>query len=93
MLLIALSFHSVFEGLAIGLQLDLGALVDLFVAVIAHKAVMAFSLGLNLAQARLKFLRFAISVMIFSVASPIGMVIGMALSDMKHTLSGDIVNR
>ena len=93
LLLIALSFHSVFEGMAIGLQHDLGALVDLFVAVIAHKTVMAFSLGLNLAQARLKFLRFAISVMIFSLASPIGMIIGMTLSNMKHTLTGDVVNR
>ena len=91
--MIALSFHSVFEGVVIDLQQDLGALVDLLVAVIAHKASMAFFLGLNLAQARLKFLRFAISVMIFSLASPIGMVIGMALSDMKRTLTWDIVNR
>lgn len=52
-LLIALSFHSIFEGLAIGLQQDLGQLISLFLAVIAHKAVMAFSLGLTLAQANL----------------------------------------
>ena len=85
MLLIALSFHSVFEGLAIGLQLDLGALVDLFVAVIAHKAVMALSLGLNLAQARLKFLRFAISVMIFRSQSFTYFFDGRSLSRHKQS--------
>ena len=55
LLCIALSFHSIFEGLAIGLQKDIGELISLFWAVIAHKAVMAFSLGLTLAQARYDF--------------------------------------
>lgn len=36
-LLMALSFHSVFEGLAIGLQESLSQLISLFLAVIAHK--------------------------------------------------------
>merc|ERR1711970_1202079 len=50
MLLLALSFHSVFEGIAIGLQDTSGQLVTIFTAVMMHKAVMAFSLGLNIAQ-------------------------------------------
>ena len=75
-LLIALSFHSVFEGLAIGLQQDLGQLISLFIAVIAHKAIMAFSLGLTLAQASLSAKQYVMSIMIFSLASPFGMGIG-----------------
>merc|ERR1719394_1382833 len=39
MLLIALSFHSVFEGLAIGLQNNTTHLMTVFIAVITHKAV------------------------------------------------------
>ena len=93
LLLIALSFHSVFEGLAIGLQKDLGQLISLFLAVIAHKAVMAFSLGLNLAQANLNVKQYLISIIIFSIASPFGMAIGMGLSDMDQSLAGDIGNR
>lgn len=92
MLLIALSFHSMFEGLAIGLQQDQQGLVNLFIAVIAHKSVMAFSLGLTLAQARLKFKQYAISVIIFTMASPIGMLIGMGMSEMEQSLGGDIAN-
>ena len=45
LLIIALTFHSLFEGLAIGLQKELGELMSIFIAVVVHKAVMAFSLG------------------------------------------------
>ena len=45
LLIVALTFHSLFEGLAIGLQKDLGELMSIFIAVVVHKAVMAFSLG------------------------------------------------
>ena len=41
-LLMALSFHSVFEGLAIGLQQSLSQLMSLFLAVIAHKGMLIF---------------------------------------------------
>merc|ERR1711910_152759 len=53
---------------------------------------MAFSLGLTLAQARLKFKQYAISVIIFTMASPIGMLIGMGMSEMEQSLGGDIAN-
>ena len=69
LLLIALSFHSVFEvrthshlefgsfvflkGLAIGLQTETREMLAIFMAVMMHKAVMAFSLGLNIAQSSL----------------------------------------
>merc|ERR1712112_617048 len=45
MLLVALSFHSIFEGIAIGLQEEEGSLLSIFIAVMSHKAVMAFSLS------------------------------------------------
>ena len=45
LLIIALTFHSLFEGLAIGLQQELGKLISIFLAVVVHKAVMAFSLS------------------------------------------------
>merc|ERR1712012_100814 len=91
-LLIALSFHSIFEGLAIGLQQDLGQPISLFLAVIAHKAVMAFSLGLTLAQANLSAKQYVMSIMIFSLASPLGTGIGILLADMKQSLGADIAN-
>ncbi len=88
----ALSFHSVFEGLAIGLQGDLGQLISLFLAVIAHKGIMAFSLGLTLAQANLSSKQFLISVLVFSTASPFGMGVGILLSNLEKSIGVDLAN-
>ena len=38
------------KGLAIGLQSSKENMLTIFVAVMMHKAIMAFSLGLNIAQ-------------------------------------------
>ena len=38
------------KGLAIGLQNSKEDMLTIFVAVMMHKAIMAFSLGLNIAQ-------------------------------------------
>jgi len=92
MLLIALSFHSVFEGLAIGLQDNTTHLMTVFIAVITHKAVMAFSLGLNIAQSELSVKAFVWSNILFSLASPLGVAIGIALSDLPPSLSQEICN-
>ena len=39
-----------YKGLAIGLQNSKENMLTIFVAVMLHKAIMAFSLGLNIAQ-------------------------------------------
>ena len=39
-----------FKGLAIGLQSSKENVLAIFAAVMMHKAIMAFSLGLNIAQ-------------------------------------------
>jgi len=92
MLLLALSFHSVFEGIAIGLQDNSAQLISIFIAVIVHKAVMAFSLGLNIAQSDLSVKSFVISNIMFSIASPIGVGIGIAVADLPSSLPQDICN-
>ena len=54
--------------------------------------VMAFSLGLTLAQAKLTKKQFVMSVLVFSLASPLGMAIGIFLSDLDRTLGVDFAN-
>jgi len=92
MLLLALSFHSVFEGLAIGLQDSSSHMMTVFIAVITHKAVMAFSLGLNIAQSDLSVKAFVWSNVLFSLSSPVGVAIGIALSDLPPSLPQEICN-
>ena len=54
--------------------------------------VMAFSLGLTLAQAKLTKKQFVMSVLVFSLASPVGMAIGIFLSDLDRSLGVDFAN-
>ena len=93
LLLIALTFHSIFEGLAIGLQKSSLTLLQIFIAVIVHKAVMAFSLGLNLSQATgMTVKKYILASLIFSTASPLGMGLGIWLSHLQQSLGRDIAN-
>ena len=53
--------------MAIGLQETSDSLISLFIAVSVHKAVMGFSLGLNIAQSELSVKSFIISNLFFSL--------------------------
>lgn len=91
-LTVALSFHSLFEGLAIGLQTSADAMISLLCAVVIHKGVMAFSLGLNIVQSNLSRKSFFVSLLIFSVASPLGVVIGILITNLQQSIGRDVAN-
>lgn len=76
MLAVVLSIHSVFEGLALGLETKMSTVVQLFAAIAIHKSVVAFSLGLNMVQSGLSLSSKLTSLSIFCLASPIGAIIG-----------------
>lgn len=78
-LLMALSLHSVFEGLALGLQTDIDELMQIFIAVIIHKSIIAFSLGLNLGQSALSRKAIVTMISVFSLTAPLGGVIGIGM--------------
>ena len=92
MLVVALSFHSVFEGIAIGVQGNGHKLLSIFVAVMVHKALMAFSLGLNMAQSGLSKRSFVTSNLVFTLASPLGVAIGIGMSGLPPSLASDCWN-
>ncbi|TRY70133.1 hypothetical protein TCAL_07353 [Tigriopus californicus] len=92
LLTVALCFHSLFEGLAIGLQSEADALYSLFFAVIVHKSVMAFSLGMTIAQSLMSTKSLLISVSVFTVASPIGISIGIIISSLEKSLGRDVTD-
>ena len=50
LLMIALSVHSVFEGLAVGLALDLKDCVNMVLAIAIHKMAAGVSLGISLVR-------------------------------------------
>ncbi|XP_067127742.1 zinc transporter ZIP1-like [Centruroides vittatus] len=82
LLVFALSLHSIFEGLAIGLQMNMNDTLQIFIAVIIHKGILAFTLGLNLIQSNLNLIICIICDFIFSIMSPLGIGIGIAITDL-----------
>ncbi|XP_076629019.1 zinc/iron regulated transporter-related protein 88E [Colletes latitarsis] len=76
-LLLALTMHSILEGLAIGLQKAMSEVLLLVGAVASHKFVVGFCLGLELAGANSSLLRLVSAIFFFSAGSAVGIGIGM----------------
>jgi zinc transporter ZupT len=81
-IIVALSFHSIFEGLAIGLQSDTESVWLLFVGVGTHKFLIAFCLGMELFTSGQQTLKMALGYLLtFAVMSPIGIALGIAVTE------------
>lgn len=80
-----LSVHSLLEGVAIGLQKEAQSAITLFVAVLLHKSLMAFSMGTNLIQSKQTVRKIVAAALTFALASPIGIAIGLIVK----TFGGD----
>ena len=87
-LMIALSVHSVFEGLAVGLCTDMKSCVNMVIAIAVHKEAAGISLGISLVKTFPDNFRLCRQmILIFALASPLGVGIGMAVAS-----QGDIYN-
>ncbi|KAF0288816.1 Zinc transporter ZIP1 [Amphibalanus amphitrite] len=76
----ALSVHSVFEGVAIGLEPSEPSVWLLTAAIATHKAIIAFCLGEQLASSLTNRRRALASLAGFVVASPLGVILGAVLT-------------
>ena len=90
MLLFALSFHRVFEGMAIGLQQSSSQMLSITVAIVVHEAIVSFSLGISLAQSSLSLKPFLVANLIQCLSSPLGIAIGIPLSSLPYSLARDV---
>ena len=79
----ALSFHSVVEGLALGLEGDSGGVWLNTGATAMHKFVIAFSVGVELLSNKLNILTYTISIVVFSIAPALGALIGILLTELS----------
>ncbi|KAK0095622.1 hypothetical protein PV326_007825 [Microctonus aethiopoides] len=79
LIVLGLSVHECFEGLAIGLESSPDAVWYMFAAVAAHKFVIAFCIGVELVASRTHQCLSIIYVCTFAVVSPLGIGIGMIL--------------
>ncbi|KAK3099158.1 hypothetical protein FSP39_000284 [Pinctada imbricata] len=80
-LVLALSLHMIFEGLAIGLQETQASVWTLLLAVSLHKCIVAFSVGLQMRQILKSTCEFVGFIVVFSVIASMGIPIGLAVTD------------
>lgn len=85
LIVMALSVHELFEGLAVGLENTPAKVWYLFGAVSAHKFVIAFCIGIELVTSDLKLFLIVIYIFTFAVVSPIGIGIGILVSNTDQT--------
>lgn len=90
LLLLAMSLHSFFEGMAVGLQEEVSRLVNLFLGVVVHECLVAFAVGVSLAQQKVKFATIIKLCFFFSSTIPVGIIIGMLIGSVHDTLGGQI---
>ncbi|KAJ3593830.1 hypothetical protein NHX12_006164 [Muraenolepis orangiensis] len=81
MLFLSLSFHSVFEGLAIGLQRTDSKVLEICVAILVHKSIIVFSLSVKLVQSAVRPAWVVAYIGVFAVMSPLGIGVGIGLTE------------
>jgi len=79
-LLTALSIHGLFEGIALGLQKKPKDALFLAIAIISHKWAESFTLGLSFFKSKLENSTYIKLILMFSLFTPIGILIGMILT-------------
>ena len=90
LLLIALSVHALFEGLAVGLFKNISNMFQVLGALVIHKCILAFSIGINLVQHNFPARAVIRSSFLFSVMSPVGFGIGILMLTYASTNLGRI---
>lgn len=83
MLFLSLSLHSVFEGLAIGLQSSDAKVLEICIAILVHKSIIVFSLSVKLVQSAVSPLWVTAYIGVFAMMSPIGIAIGISVMEAR----------
>jgi len=81
LVILALSLHAVFEGVALGIAPEERSVWYLFFAIASHKFVISFCLGMQFVSSGIQVFLTVLYLATFSVISPIGAGIGIALSE------------
>lgn len=92
LIVLALSVHELFEGMALGLEDTATNVWMFFGAISSHKLVLAFCVGVELIVAKTDR-RLAVGyILIFAIVSPIGIGIGMLVSQsISALITGSIL--
>uniref|UniRef100_A0A7S1SMW3 Uncharacterized protein n=1 Tax=Tetraselmis chuii TaxID=63592 RepID=A0A7S1SMW3_9CHLO len=79
-LAVGLALHSCIEGAAIGAQQSESDVLHVAVAVMAHKGLTAYAVGSSLLISRATPMQYASYLALFTMSTPVGILIGALLS-------------
>ena len=91
-LLIALSLHGLFEGIALGVMKTIRDLLFLLIAILAHKWAESLALGISFFKSGTERNIFIKMIVIFSLFSPSGIIIGILFSSAGYLIEGILLS-
>lgn len=80
-IIVALSLHELFGGMAIGLEMTVSTVWFMTGAISVHKLVLAFCIGMEIMMAHTRWILAVVYLLVFSIVTPIGVGIGIAVSE------------
>lgn len=80
-LMIALSVHGIFEGLALGLMKELSQCINLMLSILIHKFAESMSICIAMTKSKMEFREIFKFILLFSFASPLGTTLGIILNE------------
>jgi len=84
--ILALSVHACFEGIALGLQKNVSKILYMFLAISFHKWVESLSIGINLSKSNIDKNYFLKFIILFSLMTPLGIIIGILFSGFSEII-------
>jgi zinc transporter 1/2/3 len=79
LLLLALSIHSFFEGIALGILNAENEIFYMLLVIAFHKWVEAISIGINLSKSIMNKELLFLLIILFSITTPLGIIFGILL--------------
>eukprot|EP01029_Cantina_marsupialis_P015826 TRINITY_DN3482_c0_g2_i1.p1 TRINITY_DN3482_c0_g2~~TRINITY_DN3482_c0_g2_i1.p1 ORF type:complete len:397 (-),score=135.01 TRINITY_DN3482_c0_g2_i1:321-1511(-) len=80
LLFLALSFHSVIAGLALGTSTEDKTVLNLLIAILCHKTLAAMALGSRMLASTMNTKHFIAMSLAFSLTTPVGIIVGVVVS-------------
>jgi len=86
-LMLAFGIHELFEGVAFGMLEEVATALQLAIGIIIHKTCAAISLGAGFTKAGFSLMQIIVLILLFSLSTPIGIVIGMSVDGMSKLVT------
>ena len=88
LIVLALSVHSLFEGMAVGLEEESDGVWQLFLAIAIHSIAIVFCIGMEMVSSGTRKPRIILSMVVLSIVTPLGVVLGITFTVHGQTENG-----